>query len=202
MCFVRPAPTNIALIRSECNIDCMCLRSCTVIYHELRIFFWLMFWKIVNHQQCRSKLVALQKESLLSCHRMHRTMRDSRGFSLSFKHAHDSILLTPKKKNNCSSAFPILSKEKKHNNLLFLFCSSQFHLTKMYPCNKSGHVVYSSVTWPFPVISTACIIFSEWLSLMTHTWTKAHPVFAAMKLSPVKVQTEKVKPHLLTTSRI
>lgn len=123
MCSVSPAPTNIALIRSECDIDCMCLRSCTVIYHELRTLFWLMFWKIVNHQQCRSKLVALQKESLLSCHRIHHTMRDSRGFSLSFKHAHDSILLTPKK-NNCSSAFPILSKEKKHNNLLFLFCSS------------------------------------------------------------------------------
>lgn len=113
MCFVSPAPTNIALIRSECDIDCMCLRSCTVIYHELCTLFWLMFWKIVNHQQCRSKLVALQKESLLSCHRIHHTMRDSRGFSLSFKHAHDSILLTPKKNKQLLIGFPHLIKRKK-----------------------------------------------------------------------------------------
>lgn len=90
----------------------MCLRSCTVIYHELRTLFWLMFWKIVNHQKCRSKLVALQKESLLSCYCIHHTLRDSRGFSLSFKHAHDSILLTPKK-TQLLIGFSHLIKRKK-----------------------------------------------------------------------------------------
>lgn len=124
MCSVSPAPTNIALIRSECDIDCMCLRSCTVIYHELRTLFWLMFWKIVNHQQCRSKLVALQKESLLSCHRIHHTVRDSRGFSLSFKHAHDSILLTPKKKKTIAHRLSPSYQKKKNITISCSFFAS------------------------------------------------------------------------------
>lgn len=121
----RPHVSKNWSVWNICNVwDCMCLRSCTVIYHEMRTLFWLMFWKIVNHQQCRSKLVALQKGSLLSCHHIHHTLRDSRGFSLSFKHAHDSILLTPKKNTIAHRLSPSYQKKKNITIFCSFFCSS------------------------------------------------------------------------------
>lgn len=70
--------------------------------------------------------------------------------------------------------------------------------------NKSGHVACCCVMWPFIAIRRLIGRLSyhrcHFVCVMTHTWTKNPSCFAATKLSPCEVLTEKVKPQRLTST--
>lgn len=115
-------------------------------------------------------------------------------------------------KHNCTSAFHIWHKT------IFSVCSYLTHILSCWSAahtqgpqplrievsNKSGHVVCFGGNWPLPVIKVAYryhFVLESFIQLDDAYLNQSPSCFAAMKLSPTKAQTEKVKPHLLTSAR-
>lgn len=192
--------------RGSCGMMCNTLVKLWFI-HASAIWVLFLQFSIYEQWKCRTELQTLPEQcqffSAYICH----CEQEARVVALYALGNTDS-------KQNCTSVFP--TPFKRYCKLAFALLKILLQrngTTSSLPaatqiCSKSegGVFICLCAPWPASVIQLAsgrCSSVFQWLIQCDDAYLNQSPsCFVAMKLSPSKVQTEKVKPTSLTTTRI
>lgn len=185
-----------------------------MIHSRLYHLVWVLSGKCYIPWKCRTILQTLLKRCIFLCiSSFVFTGQKAKGIFPYFLNVHITgycwlskiaLLLFPSHSHDIFF-LPLL---KWNATVLLLFCSEHKDLQSLWikVSNKSGQVVCYCVTWPLPVIKVAHyryrFVFEPCIQSDDTYLNQSPSCFAAMKLSPGKAQTEKVKPHVLTLNRI
>lgn len=191
----------------------LCLSNETMIHSVFYHLVWLLFGKCYIPWKCRTKSQILLKQFYFPLHFhhvCHHRLRHTTGISHYVFNMHmtgycwrSKLLL-----HFCFSHPIQMICSVCHYLTILLFCTAHkgFQPLCIKVSNKSGHVVCYCVTWPLPVIKVPyCryhFVFESSIQADDTYLNQSPSCFAAMKLSPGKVQTEKVKPRSMTSTRI
>lgn len=188
----------------------LCLWHETMIHPVLRYLFFFSFWEsITSSENAELSYKHCWSCSIFLCLFV---ITDTREISHSFKLAHEWLPLTLQTARLLFPFFPIqITCSFGHYLTKIISYWSAVHKQVLSHCELKSvrslgmlfvhYVCY--VTWPLAARNTAyyryCHVFESFIQGDDTYLNQSPSCFAAMKLSPGKVQTEKVKPRLLTS---